>query len=492
MNAVIVWFRRDLRLSDQPALQAAAAQATQVIPVYIHSPDELAPWAPGAASRWWLHHSLTALDAGLRARRSQLIVRRGPSLEALVQLAAETGASTVFWNCLYEPHAQPQDSAIVAALQRHGLSCSVHHGTLLHRPERLLKQDGSPYRVFTAFWKALQPHLPTFAPLPAPPTLPLPAPAPASLPLASLGLLPRIRWDETLRAAWQPGEAHALDCLGRFVRGPQLARYQHDRDIPGQPGTSRLSPHLHFGELSPHQILWAHHQAVAQLPGAAAGADAWLRELAWREFAHYVLHHFPATTDHPMDGRFAQFPWRGDYDPLLGAWQRGETGFPIIDAGMRELWQTGFMHNRVRMLVASLLTKHLRIPWQEGARWFWDTLVDADLANNTLGWQWTAGCGVDAAPYFRIFNPLRQSEKFDPEARYLRRWLPQLCALPNQHIHAPWLAPSAVLAQAGVDLGSTYPRPILDLDRERQTALAAFAAIKATPRNSSAHTPSTA
>ncbi|TVQ88454.1 MAG: deoxyribodipyrimidine photo-lyase [Chromatiaceae bacterium] len=485
MSAItLLWLRRDLRLADNPALHAAAG-AERLLPVYIHAPSEESPWEPGAASRWWLHHSLAALDADLRARGSRLLIARGPSLATLRRLAAQTGASAVHWNRCYEPALIQRDAGIKQALRAAGLACHSHNAALLFEPWQFKTSGDRPYRVFSAYWRRCQATLADLpAPLPIPPTLP-PWPSgltnPAGEPLTALALLPRIHWDNGLAACWHPGEAGAAARLAAFAAGP-AQDYASARDLPAVAGTSRLSPHLHFGEIGPRQVL-AHLRAQAPVLESAADADAnrlepFLRELGWREFSQQLLYHFPATPDQPLDQRFARFPWDAPDEAALRAWQRGRTGIPIVDAGMRELWHSGWMHNRVRMLVASLLTKNLRRPWQDGARWFWDTLVDADLANNTQGWQWTAGCGADAAPYFRIFNPVRQGERFDPDAVYVARWCPELARLPARHRHAPWAAPAALLAQAGVRLGQDYPRPIVDLAASRQAALAAFEQIK--------------
>jgi deoxyribodipyrimidine photo-lyase len=351
-------------------------------------------------------------------------------------------------------------------LRADGVVAESHRAALLVEPWTLLKADETPYQVFTPFWKACLPQLPPPAPLPAP-TLPGPERWPDSLPLAALELLPRIRWDEGLAAAWQPGEAGALARLDQFCE-TGLTGYARWRDWPGRDGVSRLSPHLHFGELGPRQIWAAAAAATGGDPLGDKGAETFLREIGWREFAHYVLYHWPHTPEQPLQERFAAYPWREDYGDLLRAWQQGQTGYPMVDAGMRQLWQTGWMHNRVRMLVASFLVKNCRIPWQEGARWFWDTLVDADLASNTLGWQWTAGCGTDAAPYFRIFNPMRQGEQFDPDGAYIRRWVPELAKLPASVIHQP---------RAGSTEGG-YPVPVVDFAASRAEALQGWDRIR--------------
>lgn len=476
MTTALVWFRRDLRLADHAALAYALQHATRLVPVYIHAPEEDGDWAPGAASRWWLHHSLAALAAALAQRGSRLTIRRGPSLDALRALIRETGAGVVCFNRLYEPARLAHDRAIEQALAADGVRVFAGTGHLLAEPWNIASRSGTPYRVYTPYARALRASLAPPAPLPAPRALPLSPPRLKSLALRDLGLLPRIPWDSGLLQAWHPGEAGAQQRLRRLAE--KLPHYARDRDRPAADATTRTSPHLHFGELTPGQLWFAIQQARASgRAGVMRGAEILERELLWREFAHHVLHHFPHTAAAPLDPRFARFPWRRS-PALLRAWQRGETGIPVVDAGMRELWATGFLHNRVRMITASLLTKHLRLDWRAGARWFWDTLVDADLASNTLNWQWVAGCGADAAPYFRIFNPHLQSRKFDARGEYLRRWLPELANLPDRYLHAPETAPAAVLATAGVRIGRDYPAPVLELAAERAEALAAFGRLR--------------
>jgi deoxyribodipyrimidine photo-lyase len=476
-DTAIAWFRRDLRLTDNPALSAACERAAHVVALYVHAPDEDGEWAPGGASRWWLHHSLASLDFALRARGSRLTIRRGGSLETLREVVRETGASRIYWNRLYEPARVARDACIEAALCEAGCDCESFDAALLLEPWQVQSGRGEPYRVFTPFWKACAARLDALPPvLPAPAVVaPLPQPL-ASLAIEELSLRPRTRWDLGLEQAWTPGEAGALARLEAFAR-EALADYGQNRDRPDLAQTSRLSPHLHFGEIGPRQCLTCVRQVVAERPAARASTDGFVRQLGWREFAHHLLHHYPHTVDSPLDARFEAFPWAPE-ERWMEAWQHGRTGYPIVDAGMRELWQTGWMHNRVRMLAASLLTKNLRQSWLRGARWFWDTLVDADLANNTLGWQWTAGCGADAAPYFRIFNPVLQAERFDPGRTYLRRWLPELARLPDRWIHRPWEAPPGALADAGVVLGRDYPRPIVHLQDSRVAALAAYGALR--------------
>jgi deoxyribodipyrimidine photo-lyase len=404
----IVWFRNDLRLSDNPALAEAAGRGP-VLPVFIWAPDEEGDWPPGAASRWWLHHSLAALDRALRRHRSRLIVRRGPTAAALHELAEETGADAVLWNRRYEPVITARDAALKQALQ----GARSLPGNLLHEPWTVQTRTGGPYQVFTPFWRAVEAMGDPGTPLPEPSLVPSER-WPASLSVEELGLLPEIPWDEGLAATWTPGERGALERLGTFSE--RARRYGDERDIPAAEATSRLSPHLHHGEVSARQV-W---HTVRDAAGRAA--EPFLRQLAWRDFAHHLLYHFPHTTEAPLRPAFAEMPWRHDAEGLQD-WQRGRTGYPLVDAGMRQLWETGWMHNRVRLVAASFLTKHLLIDWREGARWFWDTLVDADLANNSLGWQWVAGSGADAAPYHRIFNPTAQADRFDGDGRYRDRWL---------------------------------------------------------------------
>jgi deoxyribodipyrimidine photo-lyase len=472
------WIRLDLRLADNPALVAALARGGPVLPVFVWAPDEEVPFAPGAASRWWLHHSLVALSRDLEAVGSRLVVRRAPSsAAALDALVAETGAQAVFWSRRYEPSLIGRDAEIKRSLRARGLVAESANASLLYEPWTILDEGRTPFRVFSPFWRRCLAAPEPAAPLAAPARLPAPDRWPESIALEALDLLPEIPWDGGLRAAWRPGEAGAQARLAEFLASA-FAGYASERDRPDRLGTSRLSPHLHFGEISPRQV-WAAMLAAGEragLPVARGRQGKFAAELGWREFAHHLLFHFPETTTEPLRPEFARYPWRDDA-AALRAWQRGRTGIPIVDAGMRELWTTGWMHNRVRMLVASLLTKNLSLPWQEGAAWFWDTLVDADLASNTLGWQWTAGCGADAASYVRIFNPVSQGVKFDPAGDYVRRFVPELARLSDDWIQQPWEAPPLVLHAAGIVLGETYPRPIVDLAESREAALRAFAAL---------------
>lgn len=476
MHTSIVWFRRDLRLADHRALTAAAAGGGRVVAVYVHAPEEEAPWPPGGASRWWLHQSLAALDASLRERGGQLVIRRGPSLEALLALARASGARAVHWQRGYEPATIARDSAVKAALREAGLEAHSHPGALFFEPWNVKNGSGEPFRVFTPFWRSMSARLGECPP-PLPPPPALPGVEVPSLALAELGLLPKIRWDAGFARHFTPGEAGAHARLQAFL-AEDAAGYAEQRDRPDLPATSRLSPHLHFGELTPGQILAA-AQPILEQAGERRGTESFLREVGWREFGHHLLYAFPHTPERPLDARFEAFAWRED-PALLQAWQQGRTGVPLVDAGMRELWHTGWMHNRVRMVVASFLVKNLQQPWLAGARWFHDTLVDADLASNTLGWQWTAGCGADAAPFYRIFSPLLQAERFDPSRAYLRRWIPELARLPDAWLHRPWEAPEAILDEAGVRLGATYPLPVVDLAGSRARALEAWQALRGT------------
>jgi len=473
-----VWLRQDLRLADNPALQAACRRGGPIVPVFIWAPEEEGPWPWGGASRWWLHQSLARLAEELRAAGTELIVRRGPASAELLRVARETGATAVCWNRRYEPAIIVRDRKVEESLRAAGLETESCNAALLHEPWTIQNKAGRPFQVFTPYWRTCLASGEPTAPLPAPRRLIAPPRQPESLPLAALELEPKLTWTDGLRTAWQPGSAGAQAELRRFLRGCILS-YGEGRNRPDLVGTSRLSPHLHFGEISPRQV-WQAVKTFAEsqsIPATVWRHWQFLTELGWREFAHHLLFHFPHTPEQPLRAEFARFPWRKNA-PWLRAWQRGQTGYPLVDAGLRELWSTGWMHNRVRMVVASFLVKNLLVPWQEGARWFWDTLVDADLAGNTLGWQWTAGCGADAAPFFRIFNPVSQGEKFDPEGSYVRRWVPELARLPAVTIHRPWEASSAALASAGVELGRSYPRPVVSLLISREVALEAYQKIR--------------
>jgi deoxyribodipyrimidine photo-lyase len=471
-RSVLLWFRHDLRLADHAALHAAVASGAKVLPVFVLDDTAAEGWAPGGASRWWLHHSLAALDNALASRGAPLVLRRGSALEEIPRLAKSVGAAAVHVGAAVEPWARRTDRALADALREEGVALHRHRTTMLFNPDQLRTQAGGVYGVYTPFSRAGFAAGGPKPPISAPAKIPGAA-APKSDKLKAWGLLPeKPDWAGGLRDTWTPGEAGGHARLRDFLKSG-LAGYDAHRNLPGIDGTSMLSPHLHFGELSGPTV-W--HAAVTAAQDRGKGLETFLRELLWREFSIYLLWHHPDLPDAPLRAEFARMPWRDDKHGLR-AWQRGLTGVPIVDAGMRQLWQTGWMHNRVRMVVASFLVKHLLIPWQDGEAWFWDTLVDADLAANSASWQWVSGSGADAAPYFRVFNPVLQGRKFDADGAYVRRYVPELAKLDAAHIHAPWEAPEAALTAAGVVLGTTYPRPIIDLAEGRDRALAAYATI---------------
>ncbi len=470
-TAAIVWLRTDLRIRDNAALITASRQGA-IVPVYIHAPEEEGHWAIGAASTVWLHHSLQELASALKEHGVDLILRTGSTIDNLIDIASKVSARKLFFNRRYEPWARELESKLVNRLKQEGIEVEQFDSNLLFRPESILNKQGNPYKVFTPFLKSL----PGVAlPLTQPKQLAGSDQRIESAPLDELKLLPRINWTKGILEAWQPGEAGAQTHLRKFCK-EAVEHYGEGRDRPDKTLVSRLSPYLHFGEISPRVIWHTVHNHCLSAKGTNDG-DNFLRQLCWREFAYHLLFHFPETSDHPLRTDFNHFPWIRN-ESSLKAWQRGNTGYPLVDAGMRELWHTGWMHNRVRMVVASFLVKHLLISWKDGAEWFWDTLVDADLANNTLGWQWVAGCGADAAPYFRIFNPVTQGQKFDPDGLYVRRWVPEIAKLPTKWLHSPWTAPKEELIKAGIQLGGSYPEPIVDHSEARQRALAALATLK--------------
>jgi deoxyribodipyrimidine photo-lyase len=478
---IILWFRRDLRLSDHAALDAALSSGAPIMPVYVLDDERPCAWRPGGASRWWLAGSLRALDADLRKRGSRLVLRRGDSAEALTALAREAGAQAVYFTRGYEPFIPPLEGTLRAALTDAGIGCRRFGGHLFLEPEAVRTRAGEPFKVFTPFYKACLTQEPPPRPLTAPKQLPSPQAWPASEPLEGWALAPsHPDWAVQMRAYWTQGEAGAKVRLHGFI-AEALADHGVNRDRPDLDGTSRLSPHLAFGEISPRQLWHAVRHAADADSTLKRGAEAYIRELYWREFCAHLLFHWPDLPRKPFRPEFAALPWKKSAAELA-AWQEGRTGYPIVDAGLRQLWAIGWMHNRVRMVAASFLTKHLLIPWQQGEAWFWDTLVDADLASNAANWQWVAGSGADAAPYFRVFNPILQGQKFDAGGAYVRRWVPELAKMPAEHIHAPWKAPADVLARAGVMLGESYPHPMIGHEEGRRQALAAYEAVKAAPR----------
>jgi deoxyribodipyrimidine photo-lyase len=472
MPPVIVWFREDLRLSDNPALSAAAATGAPLVCLYVF--DEAAGARPlGAASRWWLAQSLRALEADLRKSKSELVLRRGDPVTIITSVARGTGASRVFWNRIHAKAEAASAERLAKSLKALNIDARESYGDLLVEPSRVRAASGSGMRVFTPFRKRVLALGDPPKPLPAPREL-APGPKAASDPLADWKLEPtKPDWAAGLRQMWKPGEAGAFARLKDFLDEKVLG-YAATRDRPDRDATSHLSPHLRFGEISPRQVWYAARFAAARNPKCASDIDKFLSELGWREFCRHLLFDHPDMHERNLQAAFDAFPWVQDATALR-AWQQGRTGYPIVDAGMRELWRTGVMHNRVRMIVASFLVKHLLIDWRYGEAWFWDTLVDADAGNNPANWQWVAGSGADAAPYFRIFNPILQGEKFDANGDYVRRWVPEIAKLPNKLIHKPWTATPLELAAAGVTLGKTYPAPIVDHLDARERALAAYA-----------------
>ncbi len=465
---VILWFRQDLRLADNPALGHAVKSGRPVVPVYIL--DQGSRVRPmGAASLWWLDKSLRALAESLKSHGAELILRRGDSESELRRLVEQTGAGAVAMNRLFEPDAFARDADIAHSLQADGIECKGFNGTLLCTPGKVLNGSGQPYKVFTPFMKALLSEATPPAHVAVPRQIKS-VEGVASDDIDDWGLHPtRPDWSKGFTGT--PGEAGAKAALDAFL-STAAKTYSRDRDLPGKAGTSRLSPHLHFGEISP----WLVVETARESKAAGKEAEKFISEIVWREFSAHLLAAFPQITTEAFRPEYDAMPWRKDAKSLK-AWQAGKTGYPIVDAGMRELWATGIMHNRVRMIVASFLIKHLLIDWREGEAWFWDTLVDADLASNVQNWQWVAGSGADAAPYFRIFNPITQGEKFDADGTYVRRWVPEVRRVPDKWLHSPWTAPQEVLREVGLRLGHDYPRPIVDHKEGRERALAALKTV---------------
>ncbi len=464
----IHWFRQDLRLADNPAL-TGAAKHEGTLPIYILDDQNAGPYAMGAASRWWLHYSLKALSTSLKDKLSVYI---GNPIDILLDLVSRYKVESIHWNRCYEPWAIRRDKIIKAELQAKGITVQSENGILLWEPREILKDNGEPYKVFTPFYKngcllAPEPR----KPLPPPKKTKYCFDEKSTLTIEQLKLLPDTPWDKQLEPHWEIGEKAAQKRFQEFIEDG-LEHYKGGRDFPAKPCVSRLSPHLHFGEISPN-TLWHHLRSMSR----NQHIEHFCSELGWREFSYSLLYFHPDLPQKNLQAKFDHFPWQQDKQALQ-AWQRGQTGIPMIDAGMRELWQTGYMHNRARMLVGSFLVKNLRLDWRLGEQWFWDTLVDADLANNSASWQWVAGCGADAAPYFRIFNPVTQGQKFDPDGYYVRRFVPELKQLPNKYLFSPWEAPEKALQKANITLGKTYPNPIVDLKISRIEALDAFQTLK--------------
>ncbi len=469
----IVWLRNDLRVQDNAALAAALERGGPLVLLYIWDVESYGSWAPGAASKVWLHHALESLARELSKYGGRLLIRQGATAEVLHDVVTSSGAGAIFWNRRYEPKLRSLDAELKLELRAEGLEVETFNSALLNEPHTVANKSGGAFKVYSPYFKAVQDR-------------PVAAPVAADLGVAewlkadlrsesldSLGLLPERDWWRGMVSDWEISEAGGQARLDRFLDGA-VEHYNEDRNIPGMEGSSKLSPYLQCGLIGPRQVVAA---LEARTDLKAKGPFVYLKEIYWREFAYNVLFHFPHTPDSPLQAQYADFPWEAD-DDLLERWQKGQTGYPIVDAGMRELYATGWMHNRVRMIVASLLVKQLLQDWKAGARWFWDTLVDADLASNTLGWQWSGGCGADAAPYFRVFNPMIQGGKFDAIGTYVKRYVPELAKLPAKYIHTPWEAPESVLEAAGVELGVTYPRPVIEHQAGRDRALAAFDAFK--------------
>jgi deoxyribodipyrimidine photo-lyase len=471
---VIVWFRSDLRLGDNRALMEACATGRSVICQYVFE-EAIARRPHGGAQLWWLHHSLARLAASLAAIGGALCLRRGETSAILDEVIEASGADSVFWNRRHDPEGIAIDSAIKASLKARGINAASFDGQLLHEPTSVRTGAGGPFKVYTPFWRA-------FSALPAP-RQPYTAPEQISGFTGSLendtlddwGLLPTAPdWANSFDADWQPGEEGAQEKLRLFI-DEGLANYADGRNLPGAASTSRLSPHLAMGEISPFQV-W-HATLGLEDRHAPRDVEVFRKEVVWREFAYHLLFHFPRLATQNFNVGFDAFPWASKPE-LIEAWKRGQTGYPIVDAGMRQLWQTGWMHNRVRMAAASFLIKHLMADWRVGEAWFWDTLVDACPANNPASWQWVAGSGADAAPYYRIFNPVLQGEKFDADGAYVRRFVPEIAGLPNNLLHRPWEAGPLELAAAGIELGKNYPKPIVDHSFARDRALSAYKSLR--------------
>lgn len=472
MKAALVWLRRDLRLDDHPALEAATKTKLPVLPVYCFDSSERS-WQEGGASKWWLHRSLESLEKDFKSLGSKLFFVKGRPEEKLPEICKELEAC-LFYNRHYSPSEIESEKNLDQALEKSGIASQSFRGNLLWEPGSVRTQQGEVYKVYTPFWKASTSKSEPAKPIEKPTKLKKP-PKLSFKPceLKDFKLLPKIRWYESLEDQWTPGIEGARNNLMAFSKRC-FKSYTKDRDFPAQRGTSELSPHLHFGEISVRRIWYYLRKKITK---AEIKKNQFLKELAWRDFAYHLLVEFPWLPDEPLKQEYKKFPWKQD-SKKFKLWTRGQTGYPIVDAGMRQLWKTGWMHNRVRMIVASFLVKDLLIPWEDGAAWFWDTLVDADLASNTLGWQWAAGCGPDAAPYFRIFNPILQGKRFDPQGDYVRKWVPELEAVPTKYIHEPWKLPEFEAKELNFKVGRNYSACIVDHFEARDAALKAYNKIK--------------
>ncbi len=471
-NPTIVLLRKDFRLVDNPALYHAC-QDGLAIPIFIYDEAD----SMGEASKWWLHHALEDFKQSIQQCGSSLVIRKGSRLETIESLIKEVNPTAIYWNTNYEPDIKQQEQLLIRLCDEYGITARQFEGFLLKEPSSIKKPNGEPYKVFTAFYKALQKSR---IPAAVPKITKLKA-LPFSIKtceLNELNLLPTIPWAATIKETWTPTEKGGINMFRQFLKH-SIKHYDTGRDFPSKEIDSKLSPYLAFGQLSVRVL---YHYLLSKVEKVKHStfthqAEAFIRQLVWRDFAYHLLYHFPSTIKEPLNKKFIAFNWKNDMESLR-AWQQGQTGYPLVDAGMRQLWKTGFMHNRVRMVAASFLVKHLLIHWHYGAEWFWDTLVDADLANNTMGWQWVAGSGADAAPYFRIFNPITQSEKFDSEGTYIKKWLPELRNVPAKYIHEPWKAPEGVLQEINLRLGKDYPLPIIDHKFARERALHHYHSLK--------------
>lgn len=476
-SPIIYWFRQDLRLDDLPGFAAAVATGRPILPCYIlddHSPQD---WRAGGAGRWWLHNSLAALSAQIETLGGQLILASGRAGEVLAEMASSCTASAVYCSRQYEPWAGKLEREAFTDLQCEGIELKRYPGALLWEPETVANRSGLPYKVFTPFWRACRSVIKPARPCGAPGPITWHRQTIRSLSLQELNLKPLSpNWAEDWELLWRPGERGARERLERFLEH-SVSGYSEARDYPAESATSLLSAHLHFGEISPSRVYYSVADRVSQQACAGNDGEKFLSEVGWREFSYHLLFHFHDIPEKPFKPAFTVFPWVGR-PQHFEAWKSGTTGYPLVDAGMRELWRTGYMHNRVRMVASSFLCKHLLIDWRAGQRWFWDTLVDADLANNSCGWQWVAGSGADASPYFRIFNPITQAKRFDAQARYIRQWVPELSALPDAYIHEPWKAPETVLNECQLTLGVDYPEPIVDHKQAREAALSALGEMR--------------
>ena len=471
-NINVMWFRQDLRLADNPALTNALEDG-KTLPIFIFDDFNSKEHVNGAASKWWLHHSLSKLNKSLKNKLCFFI---GNPIDILDEIHKQFEISNIFWSRCYEPWRIKRDKKIKKHFNDQNVNVNTFNGSLLWEPWNIAKKDGTPYKVFTPYYRkgCLNSEKPRM-PLPIPDLSNLTSIDDHNLKIEDLDLMPKQNWHKKMTSLWSPGEEGALSKIDEFIING-LNDYKEGRNFPFKKNVSQLSPHLHFGEVSPNQV-WYRAKTKEGKLGIKKDLDHFLSELGWREFSFNLLYHFPFLPKENLQKKFDNFPWDNDKDKLK-KWQKGLTGYPIVDAGMQELWQTGYMHNRLRMVVGSFLVKNLLLHWHHGERWFWDCLIDADLASNSAGWQWIAGSGADAAPYFRIFNPITQGQKFDPDGKYTRKYLPVLNDMPDKFLFNPWEAPEDVLRSAGVKLGENYPLPIVEIGSSRQKALEAFATTK--------------